>query len=116
MTQASMETLIRDYLAAWSERDPTKRRVLLESVWDADGIYTDPISLLPGRDTLDQAIATLLANNPNAVFTLAGAVDQHHQYLRFSWTLRTEGGQEVLGMDFGELSADGKLIKIVGFY
>ena len=116
MTQASVETLIRNYLAAWSEPDSIKRRVLLEAVWDADGIYIDPISLLSGRDALDQAIATLLADNPEAVFTLTSAVDQHHQYLRFFWTLHAGGGRELPGMDVGELSADGKLIKIVGFY
>jgi hypothetical protein len=116
MTKEALETLITGYTSAWSEPDPQRRRAFLETVWEADGVYTDPQAYAPGRDALDAVIAGFLASTPGATFTLNGAVDHHHSHIRFYWTLRLANGHEVPGMDYGEISPDGKLSKIVGFF
>jgi hypothetical protein len=116
MTPDALEALISTYSAAWSETDPKKRRALLETVWEADGVYTDPQALAPGREALDEVIARFQAGNPGATFTLRGGIDHHHKYVRFYWMLRFTTGQEMPGMDYGEISPDGKLSKIVGFF
>lgn len=113
--QASVDSLIEGYLAAWSEADAARRRELLEAVWETDGVYSDPQSFAPGLDALHATIGGFLASSPGAAFSLNGSIDQHHDSLRFYWTLRM-GGQEIAGMDYGEVSPVGKLRKIVGFF
>lgn len=116
MTKEALDTLMGAYLGAWSEPDAAKRRALLEQSWEADGVYTDPQSHAPGLDALDAVIAGFQASAPTARFTLKGGVDHHHDHVRFFWTLHLPGGQEVPGMDYGEISAGGKLRRIVGFF
>jgi len=116
MEQNQVETLIGQYILAWSEPDPEARRKLLETVWTQAGVYTDPVSHAPGREALDQAIAQFLAGNPGAKFTLTGKIDHHHEAVRFYWTLHLANGVEIAGMDYGEVTLDGKLAKIVGFF
>jgi hypothetical protein len=41
----------------------------------------------------------------------------HHEKLRFTWRMLLADGKVLLeGIDFGELSTDGKLHRIVGFF
>jgi len=116
MSPAGIDALFADYVAAWSEPDAVARQRLLEAVWYEAGAYTDPISQASNRAELDAIIARFLGENPGAAFTVAGKIDHHHSYVRFFWTLRFASGAEMSGMDYGEVSPDGKLIKIVGFF
>lgn len=116
MQKNQIETLISQYILAWSETDADTRRKLLETVWAEDGVYTDPMSHAPGRAALDQVIAQFLASNPGAQFTQKGKFDHHHESVRFFWTLHLGSGAEIPGMDYGEITPDGKLAKIVGFF
>jgi len=47
---------------------------------------------------------------------LAGPIDHHHGHVRFYWQLRLPNGADVPGMDYGEVSAEGQLVRIVGFF
>jgi len=50
-------------------------------------------------------------------FHRTGPVDAHHQALRFTWELRAEGEPPfVIGIDIGEVAADGRLQSITGFF
>jgi hypothetical protein len=108
--------LIKNYTAAWSEPDAASRQSLLEAVWEQAGTYTDPLSRAENRAELHALIGQFLADNPGATFTLKGKVDAHHDFVRFYWTLRMSNGVEMEGMDYGEVSPQGKLVKIVGFF
>ncbi len=116
LNPAQMAQLIDTYLAAWNEPDAMSRRRLLASAWAADGIYTDPQSHGANRDELDAIIDGFHRSSPGAGFTLDGPVSHHHHVVRFYWTLRFANAMEVPGMDYGEIGADGKLAKIVGFF
>ena len=116
MTSIDINTLIEDYIAAWSEPDSKTRQRLLEAVWHDEGIYTDPSSHAVNRAELDASIAKFLAGNPGAKFTLKDKIDYHHSHVRFYWTLRLANGTEIPGMDYGKVSPEGKLVKIVGFF
>lgn len=111
-----IETLVKDYAAAWSEPDPVARRSLLEAVWDENGTYTDPIVHAANRVELDAVIARSLSNNPGAWFSDSGKIDYHHGHVRFYWLLNFANGNEFPGMDYGEVAPNGKLVKIVGFF
>jgi hypothetical protein len=116
MNAPELDSLMRQYVAAWSEPDPAERRRLLEAVWDEHGRYTDPISDAAGRAELDALIGAFLNRNPGARFSLNDTPDHHHGYVRFFWTLRFANGRELPGMDYGEVSSEGKLTRIVGFF
>jgi SnoaL-like domain len=105
------------YIAAWRETDPDKRRALLEKCWAESGTYVDPMSDVSGRDGLDQTIAGFHAQMPGATIVLNGAIDEHHGRLRFPWALKAaDGSTPIKGIDVGQLSADGRLESILGFW
>lgn len=116
MEQAALETLISQYVTAWSEPDAAARQKILEAIWSPDGTYTDRLSHAANRAELDAIIANFLQTSPGSRFTVSGKIDSHHDYIRFYWLLRLGNGKEMNGMDYGELAPDGKLQKIVGFF
>ena len=116
MDASNVTALIEGYVGAWSEHDPEVRKKLLETVWNVNGTYTDPLSVATNRDQLDAIIGHFLKTNRGAKFTLKGNVDTHHDHIRFYWIAHLTNGAELPGMDYGEIGVDGKLLKIVGFF
>jgi hypothetical protein len=112
-----LSELITLYTGAWSEPDRALRQQLLERVWAEDGTYTDPTAHVAGRKEFVDHIGGLFERFPGAHFELTSGIDTHHEKLRFSWRmLLADGKVSVEGVDFGELSTDGKLHRIVGFF
>ncbi len=111
-----VQPLIQKYIAAWNEPDADARRALLDAVWSAGATYTDPVSHAENQAELDAIIAGFQADNPGATFSLHDPVDCHHNHVRFYWTLNLAGGAALPGMDYAEITPDGKLAKIVGFF
>jgi ketosteroid isomerase-like protein len=108
--------LVTRYLETWNETDPAARRKAIDELWAADGTYTDPIAVAEGRDAIDATIAAVQGQFPGLVFGLAGAVDAHHDIVRFTWTLGPEGGEEiVVGFDVLVVDDDGRIAKVHGF-
>ena len=116
MTRTEIDTLLKQYTAAWSEPDPQARQALLQAAWHETGEYTDPIAHAANRAELDGVIARFQQSNPGARFTLHGQAIHHHNYICFFWVLQLANGTELQGTDYGEIGADGKLRKIVGFF
>ena len=111
-----MQEIIERYIAAWNEADPGRRRSLIDSVWAADGSYTDPLADVRGRDAIDAVIAAAQQQFPGLVFTLGGPVDANHQQARFSWHLGPSDGEPlVIGFDVAVLGADGQIGAVYGF-
>ena len=109
--------LVRAYADAWSEPDRALRQQLLERIWAEDGTYTDPTAHIAGRSGLVDHIGAFFEQFPGAHVELTSEIDAHHVMLRFTWRMVLEDG-EVLGegTDFGEMSPDGMLHRIVGFF
>src|SRR5215475_13049474 len=99
-----IDSLIKEYAAAWSEPDPVARRSLLEAVWHETGTYTDPMVHAANRVELDAIIARFLSDNPGASFSVSGKIDYHHGHVRFYWLLNFANGNEFPGMDYGEVA------------
>ena len=111
-----MQEIIERYIAAWNETDPGRRRELVDSLWTADGSYTDPLADAHGRDEIDGLIGAVQDQFPDFVFTLGGPVDANHNQARFSWHLGPAGGEPVvIGFDVAVLDADGQLASVHGF-
>jgi hypothetical protein len=112
-----LNQLIDDYCAAWSEADAARRAALLARVWSPGASYTDPRAQLVGADQLAAHIAKVLAQRPGARVVRTSAIDLHHGLARFTWrVVQADGSMLPEGIDFAEISPDGKLLRIVGFF
>ena len=115
--QDVLDRTIADYAAAWSEPDPARRRAYLEKVWAPGGTYTDPATHAEGVDALLNAIAAFHKQFPGVKIVATSHADYHHHMLRFSWRMTDgAGATRMEGIDFGELAADGRIKRIVGFF
>jgi hypothetical protein len=112
-----VQATVKAYVDAWNEPAEAARRELLHRSWADDGVYTDPLVCVEGREALVYHSRKFADRWPGARVVMTSGVDEHHGFVRFSWRLVSLGG-EVLrdGMDFGELCPDGHLRRIVGFF
>ena len=109
--------LITLYTGAWSEPDRALRQQMLERAWADDGTYTDPATHVAGRQALVDHIGGILEKFPGARLEVTSEIDMHHEKLRFSWRMLLANGTVFMdGIDFAELSTDGRLLSIVGFF
>lgn len=117
MEDAALENLVTGYCDTWNEADAAKRAAMLAAVWADDGIYSDPTVQAVGRDELATHIGRVLARNPDSRILRTSRVDTHHGLLRFTFARVTAKGEALRdGIDFGEVSEDGKLRRITGFF
>jgi hypothetical protein len=70
-----------------------------------------------GSNELAEYIGKVLKKYPGAQIARTSDVDTHHDMVRFTWRMVLADGQTLAeGIDFGELSSEGKLHRIVGFF
>lgn len=117
-TDTTATTAIVDtYFAMWNEDDPAARAALIEQAWAADGTYRDPLLAADGHAALSEMVETVHQHYPGQRFSRLTAVDEHHGFARFGWQLAADDGAiTVGGIDVAELTDDGKLQRIVGFF
>jgi hypothetical protein len=120
MTDTTTDTpttaLADAYIAMWNEEDPAARAALIQQAWAADGAYRDPLLAADGHAALSEMVETVHQHYPGQRFTRTTAVDEHNGFARFGWTLGNEETTTVAGIDVAELTADGKLKRITGFF
>lgn len=114
----TLEETIDIYCAAWSERDPSYRRDLLDKCVSVDVRYTDPETDLRGRTELVDHIAGVLASRVGAKILRTSAIDEHHGMARFAWHLvKADGSALPEGLDIVTVDEQsGKLKSILGFF
>lgn len=117
MTDA--QTIAANYIAAWNERDATKRKQLLSAHWTANANYTDPLASVDGVDQIDALIAGVQQRFPDFQFALIGKLDgfgnEARFNVRFSWGLGPAGvDAPIKGSDFAEVSGS-KINRVTGF-
>jgi SnoaL-like domain len=111
-----MQEIIKRYLEAWNETDAAARLALVESVWAADGSYTDPLADVRGPDAIAGLIGAAQQQFAGLVFTLGGPVDANHNQARFTWHLGPDGGEPiVIGFDVVVLDSAGQIASVHGF-
>jgi hypothetical protein len=109
--------LIDTYCAAWNEPDPSRRQSMLSSVWGQGATYTDPTVHAVGAEELLAHIGKVIARRPGAKVVRTSAVDAHHGLARFAWRIvQSDGSMLPEGIDFAEISAQGKIRRIMGFF
>jgi hypothetical protein len=114
---ADLVQILIAYVAAWNEADEEKRRTLLETCWAEHGIYSDPTTQVSGREALVQHLGKLIEKFADQRVLLTSGIDEHHGLLRFTWARIGPDGRKIReGIDFGEVAADGRLVRIIGFF
>jgi hypothetical protein len=114
---ALLEQLIDTYCSAWNEPDPQRRQEIINVVWDEAGTYTDPNVYIVGRQDLVEHIGRVLARRVGARIVRTSVVDSHHDLVRFAWqVILADGTLLPEGIDFAEISSDGKIRRIMGFF
>ena len=80
-----------------------------------DASYIDPLMASEGHAAIDGMVRAVQQRFPGYRFRRAGAVDGHHDRLRFCWELAAEGGPVVAkGNDFATF-AEARLTAVTGF-
>jgi hypothetical protein len=114
---SDVETIVDTYLAMWNEEDAAKREKHIERAWASDGRYTDPLLEADGHAALSEMVATVHGHYPGHRFERTSGIDTHHDDLRFGWQLvAPDRSTTVAGVDVGALAADGRLLRITGFF
>jgi hypothetical protein len=116
-TMTDHSDLIDRYIASWNETDGGRRRGLIAATFSEGASYLDPVMQADGHAGIDALIAGVHARFPGHRFSRTGAVDAHHDRLRFSWALAPEDGEPVVkGTDFAVVTADARLAAVTGFF
>jgi hypothetical protein len=114
---ADIATTIDTHLTAYCEPDPAKRTELLRSVWTSAGELVDPPMAAASVEEIAGLVDTVLTHYPDHRFQRTTAVDEHHGFARYGWALvSAEGTTAVAGTDFAQLDADGRLVRVIGFF
>ena len=113
---ADSKEIVDRYIAMWNETDPERRRDLVAQTVTEDASYLDPVMAGAGIDGISEMIGGAQQQFPGHRFTLASGPDVHHDRVRFSWSLASDGGAPVaMGTDFVTLAEDGRMRAITGF-
>jgi SnoaL-like domain len=113
---SNADTLVDSYIAMWNETEPDQRRELVARTVTEDASYVDPLMTGEGIDGISEMIAGAQRGYPGHRFALHSGPDVHHDRVRFSWSLASDGGQPVaIGIDFAILAEDGRMRSITGF-
>jgi hypothetical protein len=113
---SDFDSVVKWYLALWNEPDAETRRAAIDDLFTPAVRYVDPIAAVTGREALNALIGGVRQRFPGLAFTLAGAVDAHHDQARFTWNLGAPGADPVaVGFDVVELDADGQIHQVLGF-
>ena len=113
----SISDTIDNYLAAWNEGVPERRRALVALAFADDATYKDPMMAGAGADEIDAMIGAARQQFPGHRFVLAAGPDEVGEHVRFVWRLEPEAGGDVVavGHDFATVREDGRLGDVVGF-
>jgi hypothetical protein len=110
--------VVDGYFAMWNERDPARRREIIEATWSPDASYIEPLMAVEGHDALNAGVEGLQSQFPGHAIRPTGRVDVHHDRVRWSWELVGPDGGEPLagGTNVGVLAQDGRLCQVTGFF
>ena len=110
------EAAVEAYLATWNETDAARRQAAVARAWESAGRYRDPLMASDGHAGIDAMLAAVQARFPGFVLRRTSKIDSHNDCARFAWSLGPAARPAVVeGVDFCALSAEGRLVSVVGF-
>lgn len=116
-TTESTAQLVDAYLQLWRQADPDARAEGLAAVFTPDGRHVDPVADAHGYDQLNAMIGAVHDNYPGFTMERTSGIDRYGDQVRFAWKVDLADGTNLVnGVDVGELSADGRFLRIAGFW
>ncbi|MFF5302664.1 nuclear transport factor 2 family protein [Streptomyces sp. NPDC013161] len=111
------ESAVARYFEAWNAGEPEALAKAVAAAWSVEGTYTDPLASVTGHAEIAGLIAGAHEQFPGFAFRPLGAVDGHHETVRFAWELVSEadGSAPVAGFDVITLDGDGRIRSVLGF-
>jgi hypothetical protein len=107
--------LVERYIAVWNEIDPERRERLIAETFSKGASYVDPLMASEGHAAINGMVRAVQERFPGYRFRRAGAVDGHHDRIRFGWELAPEVGPVVAkGTDFATV-AGARMTTVTGF-
>jgi hypothetical protein len=117
LTQDATTELVDTYFDMWRATDEATRADLIARVFTPDGRHVDPHADVAGHEALAAMLAGVHAAYPGFTIERTSGIDQHGQQLRYAWQLASADGTPlVAGIDTAELDADGRFVRIAGFW
>jgi hypothetical protein len=113
----SIESLVDTYFAMWNEPDRDQRLEVIARAWADEGHYVDPLSDVTGHEALADMVEGVRAQFAGATLERTGAIDAHHNLLRFPWQATGADGSTIVhGIDVVVIGDDGKMQAVAGFF
>ncbi len=110
------EQIVAKYVSIFNERDAQRRRAAIAELFSDDCEYTDPHVSVRGHDGIEGFVSGVRKRWPEAVFTLASAIDSHHAQARFTWNVSVDAKSEAVGVGFDVVTFEGERIRrVYGF-
>jgi hypothetical protein len=114
---SDLATTIDTYLEAYGEPETAKRAQLITRAFADDARLIDPPMDAAGHDGIAAMAAAVQGQFPGHTFRRTSAVDTHHDFARYAWQLvGPDGAVAVAGTDVVEVDADGRIVRVVGFF
>ena len=114
---STIKEAVVNYLAAWNEPDPVRRRAVVGRTWTEDGTNIDAHRQGAGHDAIDTMIGQAQAMLPGYKVRLTSGIEAHNNRVRFSWEAggAPDAPLYLAGTDFAVLAPDGRLQTVTGF-
>ncbi|WP_242911400.1 nuclear transport factor 2 family protein [Actinomadura terrae] len=112
---ADYKMLAERYIATWNS-PAEERAARMEDVLAADVFYADPIVAVRGHAELAAYIERTMSRFDGMRFSVPGAVDGHHDQMRFVWHIGPPGaGPAFTGLDVALVEGP-RITAVYGFF
>ena len=107
---------ITEYSNAWREQNSEARLKIIQSIWSDASTYQDPTVKTKGVAELNAMIEKFHKDFPGAIL-VGDVILSTGNFRSFNWQIFDASKKPLFkGRDTVELGADGKIIKVVGFF
>jgi hypothetical protein len=110
-------SVVERYFTFWNEADPERRTKLAPRVFADDFSYVGPRITADGPGGVIEVARQLAEELPGIRFRRIGAVDAHHNRLRYGWEILRPDGETrfAAGTDIVEVTEDGRMQAVTVF-
>lgn len=103
-------------LAAWNAAETSQVRGHLDRALSPQVRFVDPSIDVTGIEGFEANVHEVRGNLPGAVYSRTSGVDGQHGFYRYHWAIHQNGKLLLEGFDVTEVSDDGRITQVVGFF
>ncbi len=110
----SVENLVQAFVSVWNERDPARRREMVQTLWVSDGRHLMGAQDVRGHSALEERVATSNQRNvieKGYIFRPATAIQSLPGVIKLRWDLvHSESGEVIsTGLGFLAINDEGRI-------